>query len=382
MADPSALLVELPFSFERRVLHVAQPSSGGVAAYVRALSAFQSDSGWDVHVAMPVPPTSESVRFHLWAAQRDPLSGVPTEIARLRSIVDMVQPDVVVLHSAKAGFVGRLAIRGNIPTVYVPHAWSFLALPASLAGQAMLWEKFASRWTNLVIAVSEGEARIGVARGVSAPMLVIANPVPVDPLSLDMVDPQTARARLGLPEAPTVVSVGRLCEQKGQDLLLRAWKLVQRNQPGARLVLVGEGPDREKLTRAADDSVTFTGNQPNVVDWLQAAEVVAMPSRWEGMALAMLEALAAGRSVVTNQVPGADVVVRARAGAAVAVGDEHGFARALDQRLHRTELADQEGARGARYVADHHAPKVSFTAVSAACVRAHAFGAPAGKGPS
>lgn len=366
-----------PFATSRRVLHVAQPDHGGVAGYLNALAAYQAGHGWDVHVAAPAAP--DSADHHPWHASRNPLVGVADESRRLAEIVDRVDPEVVILHSAKAGLIGRWVVRGRVPTIYLPHAWSFLSLPQPLARQALMWERMASRWTNLVVAVSEGEASIGVRAGMTAPMLVVANPVPDAWLDIADVSPAQARERLDLPQRPTVVSVGRLCTQKGQDLLLESWALVRRADDSAQLVLVGEGPAQESLQEAADDSVIFAGAQEHVQPWLQAADVVAMPSRWEGMALSMLEALASARSVVTHHVPGSDVVMHARAGAAITIGDAQRFSSALLMRLQRRSLARREGIRGAAYVAENHRAEACFLAVSAACARAHAFGHPSGR---
>ncbi|MBE1597404.1 glycosyltransferase family 4 protein [Streptomyces stelliscabiei] len=107
------------------------------------------------------------------------------------------------------------------------------------------------------------------------------------------------------PAAPLVVCVGRLCRQKGQDVLLAAWDAVLRQVPGARLVLVGDGPEGERLRALAPESVLFAGGVTDAVPWYQAADLVVLPSRWEGMALAPLEAMACGRPVVLSDVDGA-----------------------------------------------------------------------------
>lgn len=107
------------------------------------------------------------------------------------------------------------------------------------------------------------------------------------------------------PHAPLVVCVGRLCRQKGQDVLLSAWESVLARVPGARLVLVGDGPDRARLTARAPASVLFTGTVADAAPWYRAADLVVLPSRWEGMALAPLEAMACGRPVVVTDVDGA-----------------------------------------------------------------------------
>jgi glycosyltransferase involved in cell wall biosynthesis len=133
-------------------------------------------------------------------------------------------------------------------------------------------------------------------------MIEVSNGVDVARFAAAGRDRAAARERLQLGDAPTVVCVGRLAPQKGQDVLLHAWPAVRRRVPEARLVLVGDGPGLDELQRLADPSVIFAGRLPDVSDWLAAADVVAQPSRWEGMPLAVLEAMAAGRSVVASDI--------------------------------------------------------------------------------
>ncbi|WP_461031075.1 glycosyltransferase, partial [Streptomyces sparsus] len=176
-------------------------------------------------------------------------------------LIRLTAPDVVHTHSAKAGLAGRLAVRGRIPTVHQPHAWSFEAVDGTAAQLVLRWERFATRWTTRLLCVSEAERSRGSAARVRAPWSVIGNGVDLDrfhpgphapgPRSCDPRDPApraTAPRVTGLPapgtaveDAPLVVCVARLCPQKGQDVLLRAWPEVTRRVPGARLALVGDG---------------------------------------------------------------------------------------------------------------------------------------------
>lgn len=98
---------------------------------------------------------------------------------------------------------------------------------------------------------------------------------------------------------------GGCAGEKGQDVLLRAWEGVLARVPGARLVLVGDGPDLDELRSRAPASVLFAGAVADTVPWYRAADLVVLPSRWEGMALAPLEAMACGRPVVVTDVDGA-----------------------------------------------------------------------------
>ncbi|MGH3310783.1 MAG: glycosyltransferase family 4 protein, partial [Streptomyces sp.] len=122
--------------------------------------------------------------------------------------------------------------------------------------------------------------------------------------------PAASRASLPMLErmpadAPLVVCVGRLCPQKGQRTLLSAWPRIAARLPGAWLVLVGDGPDRRQLTEEPPDRVLFAGASDEVNRWYAAADLAVQPSRWEGMALTPLEAMACGRPVVLTDVGGA-----------------------------------------------------------------------------
>ncbi|WP_399432248.1 glycosyltransferase [Streptomyces sp. WAC05374] len=257
-----------------------------------------------------------------WPAGREPGPGLVAESRRIAGLVDLVRPDLVHAHSAKAGLAARLAVRGRVPTVYQPHAWSFEAVDGVTGALARRWERWAARWTDRVVCVSEAERRRGEQAGVRAAWSVVHNGVDARRFAT-APDRAAARAALALPASdPLVVCVGRLCRQKGQDTLLTAWPAVLDRVPHARLVLVGDGPAADALRAAAGRpapsprhpappggagpaAVGFAGAVTDPALWYRAADLVVQPSRWEGMALAPLEAMAAGRPVVVTDVDGA-----------------------------------------------------------------------------
>ncbi|NKI41671.1 glycosyltransferase family 4 protein [Streptomyces physcomitrii] len=308
-----------------RVLHVAQPAEGGVARVVADLVRAQLAAGLDVRAACPeqggLAPSLRGLgsEVRAWEAGRDPGLAVASEARRLARLVGEVRPDVVHAHSAKAGLAARLAVRGRLPTVFQPHAWSFEAVTGTTAALARRWEQYAARWSARVVCVSEAERRTGLRAGVRAAWSVIPNGVDTDlfspgPAALPAPGPRESGGRPGGSRpvdapGPLVVCVGRLCRQKGQDVLLDAWPQMLRRLPGARLVLVGEGPAEERLRQAAaatgaGASVSFPGAVADPAPWYRAADLVVLPSRWEGMALAPMEAMACARAVVVTDVGG------------------------------------------------------------------------------
>ena len=335
------------------VLHVAQPLAEGVPRSVGRLVVDQVERGFRVIVACPVASaavpmaTAAGAQHVAWEATREPGPSVVSETRRLAGILRSVQPDVLHLHSSKAGLGGRLAARGKLPTVYQPRGWSFEAVTGPKRAAAVAWERFGARWAAAVVCVSDGERERGECEGIHARWRVIANGVDLNVHEpADEADRARSRQRLELGEGPLVVCVGRLTRQKGQDILLDAWPEILRRVPDARLALVGDGPVREALVQRGMPSVIFAGNRSDVDEWLAAADVVALPSRWEGMSLAMLEAMARARSVVASNVSGARDALGSDAGAVVPAEDARALANALTERLLDRARTEAEGRAG------------------------------------
>lgn len=335
------------------VLHVAQSAEYGLARFLSDLLADQVARGWTVTFAGPADfAAPEGVEHVTWAATREPGRSVVAEARALAAIVERVDPDAVHLHSSKAGLAGRATIRRRRPTLFQPHAWSFLAVSGATRMAVLAWERLAVRWTTAVICCSEAELRQGEAHKVRVRSEVVPNAVDVSRFA--DVDRAAARRRLGFRSGePVVVCIGRLSHQKGQDVLLAAWPAVRDAVPDARVVLVGDGPDRAALAAQSSDGVQFVGHQPAVEDWLAAADVVAQPSRYEGLALSVLEAMAAGRSIVATDVEGMREAI-GQGGAIVPPGDAKALAAAITERLIDPERADAEGRAGRERAARSH----------------------------
>lgn len=338
-----------------RILHVAQPVVGGVAQAVLELAMDQAGRGWGVEVATPPDPRLDEAiaklgaAHHAWPATRQPGTSSLAESVRLRNIMESARPDVVQLHSSKAGLAGRLVLRGRTPTIFQPHGWSFAAVDGPLQTASVQWERVAARWAHRVLCVSEGERRWGEEQGVRASYVVIENGVDLSrfvPASPD--DAAASRAQLNLGSGPVVACIGRLSHQKGQDLLLAAWPHIRAVVPNATLVLIGDGPNHDALSALNTPGVVFPGWARDPLPWLWAADVVALPSRWEGMAFVVLEAMAAGCSIVATDVCGMREALGSEAeagGALVLPEDVPGLAGAISQRLQDADLRRAEGRR-------------------------------------
>ena len=333
-------------SLRPSILHVSQPTEGGVCRCVRELAADQLARGWEVAVASPGGELGEAVLAlgaeHLdWQAGSSPGPSSVGETLRLRRLIGERGPTLVHLHSSKPGLAGRLALRGRVPTVFQPHGWSFYPLSGPMRRAAIAWERAGARWADAVACVSESERRRGEAAGIRARWEVVPNGVDVRSLPpASAEDRADARRELELPDGPLVVCLGRICRAKGQDQLVEAWPRVLERVPEATLALVGGGPDLEAVRSLPAERVLFAGERTDAPAWLAAADVVAAPSRWEGMSFAMLETMASARSLVMTDVPGARDALGDHAGI-VPPGDLRALAGAIVERLL------DPGARGA-----------------------------------
>jgi glycosyltransferase involved in cell wall biosynthesis len=167
------------------------------------------------------------------------------------------------------------------------------------------------------------------------PGRVVTIPYGLEPSSRNGMS-DAVREELKLPAgAPLIVAVGRLIRQKGHQYLVRAWPRIIAAHPNARLLIVGEGPHRRPLTVEARalgvlDSITFTGWRTDVPALLEAADICAHPSLWEGFGLTLLEAMAAGTCIVASRVSSIpEVVLDGQTGWLVPPGDSEALAAAI-----------------------------------------------------
>lgn len=240
-------------------------------------------------------------------------------------------------------------------------------------------ERLASLKLSRVIAVSD-IVRRGLVEDVGIPaekISLIHNGI--DLSAVPPGNPEARRRELGLsPDDVVLVAVGRLAEIKNYGLLLDALARAASAAPALKLVMVGDGPERPRLEAAAtrpelSGRVHFLGARDDVRDWLALGHVFVLPSLYEGISLALLEAMAAGLPAVATRVGGnPEVVVDGECGVLVESGDTDGFARALVTLAREQELRAKMGrAARARIEAEFDLKKAvkRYEEIYSQCVR-------------
>ena len=334
----------------RRVLLLAaQPLDGGVVRHVLDLVESLPRERFDLHVACPRSSqlwqklaADSDVRLHPIAPNRHP---APADLASLVRLARLARrADVIHAHSAKAGFLARLAaaLTGRRRAcVFTPHGWSFWAAEGLERRLYLSLERLAAHWCRTIVAVSEQERRAGLeARiGRASTYAVVPNGIDLDRFSADP-DPVPGR----------VLMVGRLASPKRHDLAVEALALV----PEAELHLVGDGPlasSVDSLARSlgVEARVHALGPRDDVPELLSHAACALLLSDYEGWPLVLMEAMAAGVPVVASAVGGVpELVEHGRTGLLVEPGRAEPVAAALAELLSDPERARRMGEEGRR----------------------------------
>lgn len=227
-------------------------------------------------------------------------------IAALARILTDGAFEVVHTHLAHANVAGVLAgRRAGVPTVVSLHSVGADAWRAGFLRWSV--ETTALRLADRVLAVGPTVAATNQRRLGRRQLDVLANPVPIPPPVPDHERRRIRAALAGDPRRPLVINVGRLTPAKGLEDLLIAFPAVLEVHPGALLLVVGQGPLGSELRALAQrlgvaTSTRFLGQRDDVPLLLNAADAFASASHWEGLPLAVLEAMAVGLPTVGTTV--------------------------------------------------------------------------------
>ncbi|MBI5958782.1 MAG: glycosyltransferase [Chloroflexi bacterium] len=250
-----------------------------------------------------------------------PLRDLKT-LFKLWRLMRRLRPDVVHTHTAKAGFVGRLAawLAGVPVRVHTFHGHVFHGYFSPTKTRLFLWlERFNARISSSLITISPRLRDELVQDYAIAPLEKFS----VVPLGLELAPfaemarhQGDFRARFNLPaDAPLVGIIGRLVPVKNHELFLNMAARVRQAIPSAHFVIVGDGETRAAVEAQVsalglENAVTFTGWQADVKPAYSALDVLVISSRNEGTPVSIIEALAAGVPVVSTAVGGVPDLLR------------------------------------------------------------------------
>jgi len=268
-----------------------------------------------------------------------------------------LQPDMLVLHGQWAGPMGALAgkLAGVRKMIYIVH-WPAFYTDWDLyrVMRNRIVESIPVHLCDRVICISPENLYQYQIRFPDCLGKLIHLRNPYDSASTPSEEEAAAvRMKFGWDkDLVHVVSVGRISTQKHLEWLIQSWVIVQKEIPEARLWIVGAGEESERMQALARQlgiggSCVFLGAQLNGINFIKAADVVAMTTLYEGHANIPMEAHACGKPIVANDVDGVRLsIIDGVDGCLVPAGDIAGFAEKLIQLCRSREFRESFGEAG------------------------------------
>lgn len=352
------------------VYGITKANWGGAQAYVFSLASAAKTQGHTVsviaggdigsgggHGELSVRLDAVGIRVHtIHSLARD--IGISDDVRALREITRVLRelrPDVVHLNSSKMGLLGTVAARivRVRRIVFTAHGWPHRE-PRSLLWRAIAW---CGSWLTVlashrVVVVSDKDFQAAPASGIRRKLVGIHNGVG----NFELLERDDARQALLAHARPLgmfstwLLMNAELHPNKGIDIAIRALARIASKYPDLALVVCGDGEERTHLAALAhalgvEDRVFLLGFVNGARRYLRAGDCYLIPSRKEGLPMALLEAGVAGLPVIASKTGGIpDIIQDGVSGRLVAAGDDAALAAAITAIVSGSSVAAAFGA--------------------------------------
>lgn len=231
-------------------------------------------------------------------------------IITFRKIIEKEKPDIIHLHSSKAGAIGRIARNKSVKVIYTVHGWPFSNMDGSPLKNSIfrLIEKILSPLTDYYICVSHYDESLGIKYRILNKSKnnyeTIHNAVRIPRLGQQQARKRTAPLR--------IIMVARFSPQKDQEGLIRVLSKVRKKE--YKMTFVGDGPTLQKnkdLSKKLkiNDRVQFLGFRDNINSLLSQNDLFILSSHYEGLPYSIIEAMSNGLPIIASNVGGNDEIV-------------------------------------------------------------------------
>lgn len=281
-------------------------------------------------------------------------------ILRLRKLVRVTKPNVIITYLFHADMLGRLGLFGTTQDPIIPFLRTTYNHPRYAI--ARLFEWLTKPLVRCYLANSEAVKDFYVRHiGVAAEAItVIPNGIDVESFDQIEADPKL-REGLGMrPDDFVIICVANLHPNKGHCNLLEAFESLRPEFPQAKLLLVGDGEERKNLERQVEsyhskNSIFFLGKRDDVPKLLKVSDLFVLPTLFEGQSNAILEAMAAGVPVITTAIPeNQALIMHGEMGFLVPVEDSRALATAIRQALTETGSLQAMASRAEQRIRDRY----------------------------
>lgn len=325
---------------KKKIVHIAQ-SAGGVAEYLYMFLKNWTNEDYENILIVSQDYKNQLNRFEAYASK---IIMVPMvrevkfkddikSILNTRKALKQIKPDIVYLHSSKAGAIGRIALAFNFktPILYNAHGWYFNAqISNKKKSLFVLVEKILAIKTNKIINISKSEYESALKYKIAPEkkMCIIENGIDFTKFQNNDKYRDETRKQYCIKEDEIVIGVvGRLTEQKDPMTVLKAFELINKENKNTRLMYVGSGELEQEVKQYAKehnilDKIIVTGWIYTVEQYIPAFDIAVLPSKWEGFGLVLIEYMACDKPIIATKIGGIlNIIKNEESGYLVDVGD-------------------------------------------------------------
>ena len=314
----------------KKIIHIAQ-SAGGVANYIQTfLNNINSEEYENVLILSEdyknykKISNEENKIYYVDMVRNINLVKDLKAIKNIYKIVKKENPDIVYLHSSKAGALGRIALLlTKYKIVYNAHGWYFNADIGKKRMFYQLIEKILAFRAQKIIAISDSEYKSALKKHICRKnkLVLIENGIDIEKYDGTVANVETMRAKLKIPNDAIIVGiVGRIDEQKDPITSITAAAKIIKQNPKIYFVFVGKGSLENKIINYANEkgireNIVVTGWVEDTKPYIEMFDIALLPSKWEGFGLAIIEYMMCKKPIIATKIGGiADILNKSNSG--------------------------------------------------------------------
>ena len=302
---------------KKKIMHIAQ-SAGGVERYINMFVKNMDFSKYENILVCSFD--YEHTQFEKFVSAFEyvdmtreiNLKSDILSIIKIRKLIKKYKPDVIYLHSSKAGALGRIADIGlKNKVMYNPHGWAFNMNCNIIKKKIYIYiERLLSHLCTYIIAISDFEKNSAIQNKVckAEKIKVIYNGIEIDEYERKKNNISLRKRELGISDDAYVIgTVGRLSEQKAPDTFIKVARILKNKYKNIFFIMVGDGELRPEIEELIDknnlkDSVYITGWVDEPMKYIELFDQAMLLSRWEGFGLVLPEYMLAKKPIIATNV--------------------------------------------------------------------------------